>query len=49
MKSIISWVVSIAIFVQWMGLVGNPSTTETIIGLVLSGGVGLWICDLIKC
>ena len=49
MKSIISWTISIAIFIGWMFLVGSPSTTETIIGLVIAGGVGLWICESINC
>ena len=49
MKSIISWIIAIAIFIGWMSLVGSSSTTETIIGLVLAGGVGLWVCESINC
>ena len=36
-------VVGISIFVCWMLLVGNPHVNETIIGLVGSTIIGMWI------
>ena len=49
MKQFISWTITIAIFIGWMLLVGSPSTTETLLGLVIAGGFGLWVCSSLKC
>ena len=49
MKQIISWIVAIVIFVGWMILVGSPSTTETIIGLIIAGSTGVWVCNSFGC
>ncbi|MDD3499788.1 hypothetical protein [Sulfurovum sp.] len=49
MKKIISLIIAIAIFIGWMFLVGSPSETETIIGLIIAGGVGLWLCNSLGC
>lgn len=40
---IISWIIGISVFVCWMLLVGNPHVTETIIGLIISVVIGIWI------
>ena len=40
---VVSWIIVISVFVCWMILVGNSHVTETIIGLVISSGIGMWI------
>jgi hypothetical protein len=40
---VVSWIIGISVFICWMILVGNPHVTETIIGLVISSGIGMWI------
>jgi len=49
MKKVISLIITIGVFIGWMSLVGSPSETETIIGLCISGGVGLWVCNKLGC
>ena len=48
-KQTIAGIVAILIFIGWMSLVGSPSENETIIGLFIAGGVGVWICNILGC
>jgi multisubunit Na+/H+ antiporter MnhE subunit len=43
MSQFISWIIAIVTFIGWMSLVGSPSTTETIIGLVIAAVAGFMI------
>lgn len=49
MKNAISWIVGIGTFIGWMSLVGSPSTTETIIGLIIAMVAGMGTCETLKC
>lgn len=40
---VLSWIIGILVFICWMILVGNPHVNETIIGLIISSGIGMWI------
>ncbi len=40
---ILAWIVGLALFGGWMSIVGNPHVVETIIGLIIGIGSGLWI------
>jgi hypothetical protein len=49
MKYKFSFGVAFTVFIGWMQLVGNPSEKETIIGLVISGLSGLYVCNKLNC
>jgi len=36
-------IISVAIFILWMKVVGNPHVVETILGLIISIGTGTWV------
>lgn len=43
MRNYIGLIVGLAVFAGWLSIVGNPHVVETVIGLVLGVGSGLWI------
>lgn len=43
MRDYIGLIVGLAVFATWLSIVGNPHVVETVIGLVLGFGVGLWV------
>ena len=49
MKKSITWITSIGAFIGFMSLVGSPSETETVIGLVIAFFVWLYVCNLLSC
>ena len=42
MASLIGCVVGLVVFVVWIRLVGNPHVVETVIGLIIAIGAGVW-------
>ena len=43
MRNYIGLIVGLAAFTGWLSIVGNPHVVETVIGLVLGVGAGLWV------
>jgi len=43
MDKVVGLLAAFLVFLGWIRLVGNPHVVETVIGLVLSIGVGVWI------
>lgn len=48
MSRLIAFVAGLLVFMGWVRLVGNPHVVETVIGLVLGVGVGLWVYFTLK-
>lgn len=43
MSKLLGFVVALIVFLGWMRIVGNPHVVETVIGLGLAVGAGIWI------
>lgn len=43
MAKLVAIIVGLAAFGLWMSIVGNPHVVETVIGLAIGIGVGLWV------
>ncbi len=39
---------AIIVFLIWHSLIGNPHVIETVIGLVLAVGAGIWVYSIAK-
>ena len=48
MLRLIAFIAGLLVFLGWIRLVGNPHVVETIIGLVLWVGVGIWVYVSLK-
>lgn len=42
MPKYIAITAGLAVFLFWLSLVGNPHAVETVIGLVMAVGAGIW-------
>lgn len=48
MAKIVGVIAAVVVFLIWHSLIGNPHVVETVIGLVLAVGAGIWVYSMAK-
>jgi len=48
MAKIVGVIAAVVVFLIWHSLIGNPHVVETVIGLVLAVGAGIWVYSIAK-